>query len=568
MSEPHTHYYEVTIEVNDLENKEYVDFSMPVWAPGSYLVREFSKGVEAVSAETNNRELLKHEQIEKNTWRVFSNNTSTVHFHYKVYSFEMSVRSSFLDDRHGYINGTSLFMLVEGEKETPIQLSIKPHKSFRTISTALTANANDPFQFKAPNYDIFVDAPIEIGNHELYKYDLDSIPHHIAMFGEGNYDIDTILRDMEIITKECSDVFGINPNDDYTFIIHNQTERGGGLEHLSSTTLQVNRWMYNTRKGYQSYISLVAHEYFHLWNVKRIRPIELGPFDYSNENYTKLLYVSEGFTSYYDQYLLRRANFYTEEEFLKVLGDEITYVENLPGNKVQPVSQSSFNAWIKAYRRDENYHNTAISYYSKGSLVALILDIEIRKHTNDEKNLDHLMQYLYNEFHVKLQRGFSSKEFEKAVSDLLEKDMTNFFNTYVHGTATLEYNKYLDYLGLELFDVNTEQEVSFGASYSSKNGIFKITKVKRSTSAYNSGLNVHDEIIAIDGYRLKNNNKEKLIQNRNEGDVMQVTIARDNIIRTIPVTMIKATKHHFTLIQKDKPTKQQTKSYNNWMYIN
>lgn len=567
MTEPHTHYFEVTVEVSDITDKESIDFSMPVWAPGSYLVREFAKGVESVSAENSNREELAWEQIDKNTWRVQTNKAEAISFHYKVYSFEMSVRTSFLDDRHAYINGTSVFMLVEGEKETPVELTIKPHESFKHISTALTKNNEKPNKFEAIDYDVFVDAPIEIGNHVNYKFMVDDVPHHVAMFGAGNYNMDTLLRDMEKISMECVKVFGTNPNGEYTYIVHNQTERGGGLEHLSSTTLQVNRWQYNTRKGYQSFISLCAHEYFHLWNVKRIRPIELGPFDYSNENHTKLLYVSEGFTSYYDQYLLRRADFYTEQEFLDALAGEITYTENLPGNDVQPVSESSFNAWTKAYRRNENYHNTNVSYYGKGSLIALILDLEIRSYTNGEKNLDHLMQHLYNEYHIKQKRGFTSEEFEKDVAAMLGRDMSKFFNEYVHGVTQIPYQDYLNYVGLELVDKNTEQKVAFGAKYSEKNGVYKIYRVMRGTSAYESGLNVNDEIIAVNGYRLTKGNESKLIKDAKEGDTLEVTISRDNIIRTIPVKMIKSTKHDYELKKLEKPSKQQAKLYKAWMYL-
>ncbi|MCG8577591.1 MAG: hypothetical protein MI810_22110, partial [Flavobacteriales bacterium] len=364
MSNPHNHYFEVEMDISEIKAKT-IDLKMPVWAPGSYLVREFAKGVNLVKAKSADGKDLEVYKVNKNTWRVNLDGAKAIKVNYEVYSFELSVRTSFLDDSHGYLNGTSVFMYVDGHKDVSGKLKINPHASFKKIATALKNEGNNTFTYT--DYDELVDSPIEIGNHEEFSFKAAGVNHTVAMYGEGNYDVETLKKDMAKVVEAETKVMGSNPNKEYLFIVHNITVPSGGLEHKASTTLQVNRWTYEG-DAYLGFLSLVAHEYFHLWNVKRMRPKELGPFDYDNENYTDLLWVMEGFTSYYDELILRRAGFYDQDTYLSKLFGTINYVENTVGNKVQPVAHSSFDAWIKAYRRNENSSNIGISYYSKGQI--------------------------------------------------------------------------------------------------------------------------------------------------------------------------------------------------------
>jgi predicted metalloprotease with PDZ domain len=510
------------MEISDYE-KEYFDIQMPVWSPGSYLVREFAKNVEGLLAQANDK-TIKTEKINKNTWRIYSKNAKNVSISYAVYAFEMSVRTSFLDASHGYFNGTSIFMFIDELKNKPLSLSIVPFKDWKKISTSLTKVGEN--KYEAPNYDILVDSPVEIGNHITFDFTSGGVAHHVAMYGEGNYDIEKLKVDMAKITQAATDVFGENPNKEYTFIIHNLTKGSGGLEHLSSTTLQVNRWTYD-EDSYKGFLSLVAHEYFHLWNVKRIRPIELGPFDYSNENYTDLLWVMEGFTSYYDELLLYRAGIYSEDEIVGKFRSSINNIENQPGNKVQPVAHASFDAWIKAYRPNENSYNTTISYYTKGSVIANMLDLKIINATKGKKSLDDVMKYLYSEYYKKEQRGFTTAEIKKGIETISGLDLTDFFNDYIYGVKTFDYSTIFGYAG---FTVETilNQKPNFGVRLSNN----FIKSITRNSSAYDGGLNVNDEIIAINGYRV-NDNLDDFIENKNVGDNMKVLISRDDIMQTI-----------------------------------
>lgn len=558
MPEPHTHYFEVKMNVSNYE-KEHFDIQMPVWAPGSYLVREFSKSVEGVSASFN-KKLIKTEQINKNTWRIHSKNANNVTISYRVYAFELSVRTSFLDASHGYFNGTSVFMFIEDLKNKPHNLTIIPFKDWKKVSTSLKQIPIDGkskgFQFQASDYDILVDSPVEIGNHETFDFESAGVIHHVAMYGKGNYDIEKLKVDMAKITKACTDVFGVNPNKEYTFIIHNLTEGSGGLEHLSSTTLQVNRWTYEGQ-AYKGFLSLVAHEYFHLWNVKRIRPIELGPFDYSNENYTDLLWVMEGFTSYYDELLLYRAGIYTEDEIIKKFANAINRVENQPGNKVQPVADASFNAWIKAYRPNENSYNTTISYYTKGSVIANMLDLMICNNTKGKKNLDDVMKTLYDRFYLKEKRGFTNKEMQTVLEEVSGLKLNDFFEKYINGTQTFDYATMFEYTGVKV-EALLNKEASLGISLSGGN---KIRTVYRDGAAYKGGLNVNDEILAINGYRV-NNDLDEFIDGKKVGDKIEVLISRDNLIQTISLPLTEKNYTHYYIF---KDSEKNNAVFNKWL---
>ena len=566
MPEPHTHYYNVEMLISGIKQK-YLDVKMPVWAPGSYLVREFEKSVASFQAYDKNGKILKLQKINKNTWRVYSLNQD-VKITYKVYAYEMSVRTSFLDASHGYITGTSVFMYVEKHQNTKHNLEIIPYKAWKKVSTGLKKEKPEGFNYTAPNYDILVDCPIEMGNHLTFTFKAAGLEHEVAMYGPGNFDVARLKEDMAKIVEASTNVFGVNPNDYYLFIIHNLDEGRGGLEHLNSTTLQVSRWKYGAQNGYFSFLGLVAHEYFHLWNVKRIRPLELGPFDYSHENYTSLLWVMEGFTSYYDELLLLRAGLYDQNQYLNKLESAINKIENQPGNYVQPVAHASYDAWIKYYRPNENSFNTTISYYTKGQVLASLIDLEIIHRTNQEKNLDDLMKQLYKKFYEKQKRGFTEKEFQLALEKLTGTSWNQFFKHHVFGTDTIDYQAYYNLAG---FSVNTSSmgdKVKFGAYLSQKNGMLIAKTVIAGGSAYLAGINAGDEIIAMDGYRVDKELFVKLIGYKSVGGESMLTISRDGLIMEIPVMFMKDAYQKHTFEIMPNPSVKQLKNSEKWLKKN
>ncbi|GAA0875254.1 PDZ domain-containing protein [Wandonia haliotis] len=563
MSKPQTHYFEVEMILTDFKT-ETLDLKMPVWAPGSYLVREFPSNVNLVKAYDEKGNALQINKTDKNTWKVEAGKAKKVRVNYEVYAFDLTVRTSFLDLTHGYINGTSVFMYVDGFKELPGDLIITPHYSFKKVTTALPKRseqvaADGTFLYRFDTFDQLVDCPIEIGNQIEFSFTAAGIPHHVAIYGEGNYNIERLKHDMAKIVESTTNIFGFNPNDEYWFIIHNTTNGGGGLEHTNSTTLNVRRWSYEG-SSYLGFLSLVAHEYFHLWNVKRLRPIELGPFDYDKENYTSLLWVMEGFTSYYDELILRRAGFYSEDEYLNKLFATLNAVENQPGNKIQPVAHASFDAWIKAYRPNENSYNTTISYYSKGQLIGLVCDAMIIDATNGKKSLDDFMQVMYDKYYVKAKRGFTEDEFKKEMEAIVGKKLDQFFEDYIHGTKTIDYNKYLSMVGLRVTN-NGTPEPFFGTSLSEDNGKLMVKRVQSGSAAEAAGVSANDEILAVNGFRASQKGFSDYLGSLMMGDAFKLLVSRDDVLMELDAYMGEIIRAQYRPALIDEAKKEKLLRY-------
>lgn len=544
MSKPQNHYFEVEMELMDFKSST-IDVKLPVWAPGSYLVREFPNNINLVKAKDDKGKELAVSKIDKNTWRIESGKAKKVVVNYEVYAFELTVRTSFLDLTHGYVNGTSVFMYVDGFKQLGGNLTIIPHSSFKKVTTSLPKRADgiaadNAFYYSFNDYDQLVDCPIEIGNQVEFTFTAAGIPHHVAMYGEANYDVERLKYDMAKIVESTTNIFGFNPNKEYWFIIHNTTNGGGGLEHTNSTTLNVRRWAYEG-SAYLGFLSLVAHEYFHLWNVKRLRPIELGPFDYNKENYTSLLWVMEGFTSYYDELILRRAGFYSEDDYINKLFGTVNAVENQPGNKVQPVAHASFDAWIKAYRPNENSYNTTISYYSKGQLIGFVFDAMIIDATDGKKNLDDFMKVMYDKYYVKAKRGFTEAEFQKEMENITGQKLDQFFADYIHGTKTIDYNSYFSKVGLNVMNTG-KPEPFFGTSLADDNGKLIVKRVQSGSAAEEAGVSVNDEILAVNGFRASQKGFSDYLGKLVVGETFTLLVSRDDVLMEINAAMGEITR--------------------------
>jgi len=561
--EPQAHYAEVKMQISDIKGA-YIDVKMPVWTPGSYLVREFSKNVEGFEAVGTDSRQLASKKITKNTWRVFTEKASNITIAYRVYAYEVSVRTSFIDQAHAFLSPAGLFMYVDGQLGRSAEVTIQPHDAWSRVSTGLEPVAGKQFTYTAPNFDVLFDSPIEVGNQDVFEFMAAGVPHEVAMYGGGNYDKEKLRNDMALIVERAAAIFGENPNKRYVFIVHNYQSGGGGLEHLNSTVLGASRFNYATENGYKSFLSLVAHEYFHLWNIKRLRPAALGPFDYDKENYTTNLWIGEGFTAYYDNLLVRRAGFYSEEDYLQTLAADVSAVENRPGNKVQPLSESSFDAWIKYYRPDENSINTGVSYYNKGALMAMLMDIKILQATGGEKGLDDVMREAYTTFYKKRNQGFTDEEFKELAEKIAGISLDDVYQL-VNTTNSPDYNKYLQHVGLELIDLNAGYEIpDIGIKTSHTDGKLLVQTVLRDSEAWNSGINVKDELIAVNGYRIDGTGKEldRVIQSGKVGDSVKLIIARDGVIQELSVVIgtSKIGKYSFMPVQESSPEQQKLKA--------
>ncbi len=545
--EPHTHYAVVKVSI-DIQKPGEVIFKMPVWTPGSYLVREFEKSVEDFSAGSESK-VLAWKKKDKNSWAVTCKKAGRISISYKVYAFEFSVRTSFIDQEQALINPSSVCMLVNGFENSPGSLAINMPATYSKISTSLASESevdaakNKIFYFQS--YDELADSPIQIGNQEEITFTVNGVPHTVALVGRNNADKVKLANDLKKVCETMTAVIGEHPCKKYLFIVQNVESGGGGLEHLNSTVVVMNRFAWIDENKYKSFLGLCAHEYFHLWNVKRIRPIELGPFDYNKENYTEQLWVAEGITSYYDEIGLYRAGFVSKNDFLKSLEGYINDLENRTGSKVQTLSESSFDAWIKEYRPNENSKNTTISYYAKGLVTGALLDATICASTAGKKNLDDLMKLLWQRYYLAENRGFTVLEFEKAASEVAGKDLTAFFDVCVRSTTQPDYKGILESLGLSV-KITLEDKKLSGASTQLENGRTMVKFLERNSTFYDAGVNVNDELIAINNVRV-NNDVEEILRKLAYPADLNILVNRSGLILNINTTVKSVSRFKISL---------------------
>ncbi len=568
MPRPWTHLLEVEMRVQipaNLNVPNETDLVMPVWTPGSYLIREFERNVQDFNADANAR-TLDWEKVNKDTWRVNTNGARQWRVTYRVYANELTVRTSELNADHAFWNNAALLMYPEGRLNAPSTVRVIAPSGWK-VATGLPAVAGQANTFRAENFDILYDSPFEISNFKELKFEVRGVPHRIVIDGEGNYDPQRMKTDVQKIVAAETGMFAVIPYHDYTFILHLRANTGGGLEHLNSTALGFRRFNFATERGWQSFYGLVAHEFFHLWNVKRIRPDALGPFDYTKENYTRNLWVAEGITDYYGNLMVRRAGLISDRDYLEGLAKRIQNFQNTPGRLEMSAEDASFNSWIKEYRPDENSVNSQISYYDKGELLGLLLDLDIRRRTKNAKSLDDVMRYLYHDFYEK-NRNYTPADFQKACELMAGASLEDFFTQYVRGVKELPYNEMLSAAGLRL---ETGEENSgalktyLGAELEDGAGFISVKNVRAETPAYEQGLNAKDQIIALDGVRVNRELFESLIAEKKPGDVIHVTLFRDDNLRTLDIKLGGRVEAPYRIAQLPSVGDQQKRIYQSWL---
>ncbi len=532
MSKPWTHLLEVEMRVKSAKFADKSEIVMPVWTPGSYLVREYARHVEDFSAKDLSGNALNWSKTTKNTWSIDSKGLNEFVVNYNVYANELTVRTNELNDNHAFFTPAALLMFPRGFLNIPSTVTVKPYKDWK-IATGLPKVDGKENTFVAENYDVLYDSPFEVGNFKEISFDVQGKPHRFVINGEGNYDMNKIARDTTKIIEESYKMFGDLPYKDYLFILN--LRGGGGLEHLNSTALQWNKFGF-TGSRYTDFLSLVAHEFFHLWNVKRIKPDALGPFNYEAENHTKLLWVAEGGTAYYEGVILQRAGLISDKEVLNIRAAQIQALQERPGRFETSLEEASFDAWIKYYRPDQNAINNQISYYDKGELVNFLLDLQIRKDSNGAKSLDDVFRYLYNEF-AKKDKNYTPEDYKKTCELMAGKSLDGFFKPYVSGREEIDYDSIFNAFGLK-FDVSTGRQSSYlGANVAQEGEKLLIKVVPQGTPAYEQGLNFNDQIVAIDGLRATQTFLTTYLSEKKAGDKIKLTIFRFDELRDIEITL-------------------------------
>ena len=562
MSQPWTHLLEVEMRLKWNRMPTAAQLKMPVWTPGSYLVREYARHVQDFAAADASGKALSWQKINKNTWQVDTKGAKEIVAKYRVYSNELTVRTNELNDEHAFWNNGALLMFPAGQLASPSTVKINPFGKWK-VATGLPAVAGSSNTFRAPNFDVLYDSPFEVSDYKEISFDVHDKKHRFVMSGEGNYDLKKLAEDGAKIVDEAYKMFGELPYDDYTFIVN--LRGGGGLEHLNSTALQYNRFGFKPRARYNGFLSLVAHEYFHAFNVKRIRPDALGPFDYENENYTKLLWVAEGGTAYYESVLLRRAGLLSDAEVLEARANTIEQLQNRPGRFETSLEEASFDAWIKYYRQDENAINNQISYYDKGEVVSMMLDVTIRTASKGAKSLDDVMRYLYNEFYKK-NRNYTPPDFQKAAEIAAGRSLEDFFAKYVRGEGEIDYNGIVNGIGLQMsVDDSDKTRAYIGADLAEENGRLMIRTIPANTPAYEQGLNTGDQIVAIDGYRASNAFLQSYLGERKPSDTVRLTVFRFDKLRDVNFKLGASTRTNYSFAPVSSPSDEQKRLYKDYM---
>jgi predicted metalloprotease with PDZ domain len=565
---PKNHYAEVLIQTIANE-KGNVKISMPVWTPGSYLIREFAKNIESVSCDINNSSIQVN-KVDKNTWSFPTKKGDKISFRYKVYCFELSVRTSFIDEDQALLNMASVCMFIEGQEKKPGELTIVSPEGWNSFTSPLQGVSSEPIKntlndifITFENYDELIDSPVQLGNFQIFEFEVSNIKHHVALVGKNNANIEKLKLDMQRICQTMTNIIGIHPCKSYTFIIQNVEAGGGGLEHKNGSTLMMSRFGYSIPSSYQGLLGLVAHEYFHLWNVKRIRPIALGPFDYNNENYTKSLWIAEGITSYYDELALMRAGYVSRQDFLNTLMTYINNHENRAGSKIATLHEMSWDAWIKEYRPSENSKNNSYSYYSKGLIIGALLDMTISKATNGKKSLDDVYKALYNDFYLNTKKGkvkegmgYTDDDFLNVCNKLAGVDLSADFNKWLASTESPDYSSIFKNLELDIKKVEANK-FNWGLNYELSNGKTIVKYVRNQGPALDLGINVNDEIISINGVRV-NNDLESTWLKLGKPDNIEIIINRAGLLRTLTGRFIGFSEIEYTILLNSN---QKTNEY-------
>lgn len=537
ISAPETHIFEVTLKINNWQ-ESLLNLKMPVWTPGSYLIREYSRHIQEFNAYgLNNNQILASKKVSKNYWQIATENVTSLQIKYTVFANELTVRTNHLDASHGYFNGAALFFYIPELEHLPLKIKISTPKLNWVVSTALPLINGENNTYLAENFDTLVDSPFEIGTQKIYDFQVLGKPHQWVIYNEGNININQVIEDTKKIVEYQAQLFDGLPYLNYMFLLHLSNSGYGGLEHKNCCTLNYPRFGFKNPEKYNRFIQLVAHEFFHLWNVKRIRPKALEKFDYEQENYTTSLWFCEGITSYYDMLIPLKTKIYNNQYFLKLLSDDISKYLNIYGRNIQPLSESSFDAWIKLYRRDAYSDNSQISYYLKGSLLGLLLDLIIRKNTQNKRSLDDVMRLMWTKF-GKEETGYTSIQLKEIIESVAQADLTDFFNRYLYSTKELPFNEYFKPFGLELQPIIDKNAPPYlGINIKNEGGKELITFVTANSPAALVGIDVGDELLALDGWKVTGEIIGDRLKDYQIGDTIKLTIFHEDKLNTLEVKL-------------------------------
>ncbi len=564
-TDPHAHLFDIQVRIDKPDPRGPV-FYLPVWIPGSYMVREFARHLEAVTAEVAGR-THPVTKLTKTRWQCAPlKGARSVTLRYRAYAWDLSVRCAHLDADHGFFNGTSVFVAIEGREREPVSVDMRPpagaaYRDWRlatTLPREATSRAGDDWafgRFRAADYDELVDHPVQMGRFETAGFDVGGCRHEIVVAAAPGADLARVARALKPVCARQLALFDPArkraPVTRYLFLVMTTPDGYGGLEHRASTALICGRddlpypGMGAPTDGYRAFLGLASHEYFHTWNVKRIKPAVFDQYDWLRETHTELLWIFEGFTSYYDDLMLRRAGLIDDAGYLALVERAINRTAAGPGRRLQSTAQSSFDAWTKYYRQDENSPNSIVSYYVKGSLIALCLDLTIRHRTRSRASLDDVMRAMWQrwgrDFYSQREgsgHGLPEDGFPAILQAATGLDLRAEVAAWAYGTGDLPLASVLKPFGVSMEKASTPAGATLGARVAAREGGgLTIVSAERAGAAARAGLSAGDVLVAIDGLRCTDNRLRTALARRKPGTSLRVHAFRRDQLREVVVSL-------------------------------
>jgi predicted metalloprotease with PDZ domain len=557
----------------DLEEvgERTVDLVLPSWVPGSYRIVNYARGFRDLEARAlSGGSPMPVERIDKARWRVRTGGAPAVHVEYTVYGHEMHDEAYDLTSEHVFVNAALCLPYVDRHLSEPVEVRMEVPSGWRVV-TELEELGSEPPRYRAPNYDALVDNPIDAGRPVVVTIRPGGIPHRISICGEGgNYELRRVEADLEKIVNATVAMVGESPLRAYTFFYHLNDISDGGLEHAASTSCIVPRLSFAPAPDYERFLRLTSHEYFHLYNVKRIRPTVLGPFDYTREVYTRLLWWMEGTTEYFSELLLRRAGLLTPAKYFEGMAKRIQDFLETPGRRRQTLEDASFLAWTDYYQKFEETVNQSISYYVKGALVSLGLDLEIRHRTENRASLETVLRALWTEY-GKVDRGLEEDELPRVAERATGLDLGASFEKYLRTTEEIDFEGIARFAGLAFGpapkkpDDDSPVPGYLGIRYENASGLARVRQVLVGTPAREAGLSPGDEIVAFNRARATHESFEAMLKRHPPGTIVDLTIFRRGYLRAVSVTMGSPPPEKYVFTPVESPDDLARAVYESWI---
>ncbi|MCX6542818.1 MAG: PDZ domain-containing protein [Acidobacteria bacterium] len=561
MPQPSNHLFHVTLRVAGLTG-ELQDVKMPAWHPGYYRMIDYAKNVSGFRAQDGAGRALPWEKITKNTWRVATGGASTLILSYDILGTVTFSAQNYLGESRAFIAPTGMFLHLAGRLQSAATVSIQLPLGWTRIATGLNPVPGKANMFSAPDFDTLYDCPMLIGNQETLEFDVQGKRHTVAIEHiPASVDRPRMLADLKKLVESAATLMGDLPYTSYTFLMMGNGR--GGIEHANSSANSFNGDSLADEGGYRRWLSFICHEYFHHYNVKRIRPIALGPFDYDTENLTDMLWVSEGLSVYYQDLLLVRAGLQTADQYLDKLAGAIDSFENAPGHHYQSATDSSMTTWGTS--GVGNDRNTTISYYDNGAMLGAMLDLAIRHESGNRKSLDDVMRALYRKYYQQKRRGFTDDEFRQECESAAGASLTEVLE-YASTTRDVDYAKFFAYAGLEVTAVSEDAPGSYlGLNLQTREGKLMIVGASAGSPAERAGLAAQDQILEVDGTLATPKALNDALSARKPGETLTLKVSRDNASLESKVTLAGNRKQAFTLRRVAAPTALQAAIFPDWL---